>query len=238
MQAATDLRKKLEHVFEKKQASLLAEVITDAYSELVKTSDFNELKGIVKELAEAQKRTEVRMEDLAQAQGRTEVRMEELAQAQGRTEKEIRLLAKGMKETRAELGGLSRSVSYGFENEAYRMLPAFLKKNYGIAIKEKLVRAEIGGKEINIFGRAKRNGEAAIVVGEVKLRLDDRKKKGRKGDVFAELEDKVEAVRQEYRVNQIVRILVTHYATKAFVKKAQDRDVLVVQSFERQRPIG
>ena len=42
MPAATDLRKKLEHVFEKKQASLLAEVITDAYSELVKTSDFNE----------------------------------------------------------------------------------------------------------------------------------------------------------------------------------------------------
>ena len=224
MQAATDLRKKLEHVFEKKQASLLAQVITDEYSELVKTSDFNELKGIVKELAEAQKRTEVRME--------------ELAQAQGRTEKEIRLLAKGLKETRGELGGLSRTVSYGFENDAYRMLPAFLKKNYGIAIKEKLVRAEIGGKEINIFGRAKRNGEAAIVVGEVKLRLDDRKKKGRKGDVFAELEDKVEAVRQEYRVNQIVRILVTHYAPKAFVKKAQDRDVLVVQSFERQRPIA
>ena len=56
------------------------------------------------------------------------------------TEKEIRLLAKGLKETRGELGGLSRTVSYGFENDAYRMLPAFLKKNYGIAIKEKLKR--------------------------------------------------------------------------------------------------
>lgn len=58
MQAAVDVKRKLEGAFPKKQASVLAEVITDAYSELVKTSDFNELKGIVKELAEAQNRTE------------------------------------------------------------------------------------------------------------------------------------------------------------------------------------
>jgi len=48
----------------------------------------------------------------------------------------------------------------------------------------------------------------------------------------AELEDKVGAVRQEYGKEEIVRILVTHYATKGFIKKAQDRGVLVVQSFE------
>ena len=211
MQPAIDMERKLQGVFPKKQASVLADVITDAYNELVKTSDFNELKGIVKELAGAQK---------------------DLVEAQGRTEEEIKVLVKGMNETRGELGGLSRSVSYGFENEAYRMLPPFLEKTYGIQITEKLIRAEIGGKEINILGKARKNGQAAIVVGETKLRLEDRKKKGRKKDIFEELEDKVEAVRHEYRKQEIVRILVAHYATKRFLKKAKDRGVLVIQSFE------
>lgn len=211
MQPAIDMERKLQGVFPKREASVLADVITDAYNELVKTSDFNELKGIVKELAGAQK---------------------DLVEAQGRTEEEIRVLVKGMNETRGELGGLSRSVSYGFENEAYRMLPPFLEKTYGIQITEKLIRAEIGGKEINILGKARKNGQAAIVVGEAKLRLEDRKKKGRKKDIFEELEDKVEAVRHQYKKQEIVRILVAHYATKGFLKKAKDRGVLVIQSFE------
>ena len=60
MQTAGDIKEKLEAVFKKDQANVLAEVISDAYRELVKTDDFNELKGIVKELAEAQKRTEIK----------------------------------------------------------------------------------------------------------------------------------------------------------------------------------
>ena len=217
MQTAVDIKSRLEGVFAKEQAAVLAEVITDAYSALVKTSDFNELKGIVRELAEAQKRTEVRME--------------ELAEAQKATEKEIRLLARGIIETRGELGGLSRSVSYGFENEAYRMLPGILKKAHGVEIKEKLIRTEVGGKEINILGKATRDGKDAIVVGEVKLRLEGRRKKGEK-DVFDELEEKVEVVREEYGDVEIIRLLVTHYATKGFLEKAKERGVLVVQSFE------
>jgi len=89
MQLAIGIRKKLEKVFNKNQADILTEVITDAYSDLVKTSDFNELKGIVKELAQAQKRTEIKVEELAQAQKRTEIRVEELAEAQKETQKEI-----------------------------------------------------------------------------------------------------------------------------------------------------
>lgn len=86
-----------------------------------------------------------------QAQGRTEKRVEELAEAQSATEKEIRVLAKGLKETRGDLGGLSRSVSYGFENEAYKMLPKLLKTRYNIELKDRLIRAEVGSKEINII---------------------------------------------------------------------------------------
>ncbi len=90
--------------------------------------DFHELKDIVKELAEAQKGTEI----------------------------EIQKLSKGLDETRGEVGGLSRSMSYAFENEAYSSLPDVLKEKYGIEVKERIIRAEIGGSEINIFCKAER----------------------------------------------------------------------------------
>jgi predicted RNase H-like nuclease (RuvC/YqgF family) len=59
-------------------------------------ADFSDLKGVVYELAEAQKRTEQRVEELAEAQKRTEQRVtrletvvEELAEAQKRTEQRV-----------------------------------------------------------------------------------------------------------------------------------------------------
>ncbi len=218
MHTSLEIKKKLDKAFDRRQATALAEVIENAYSELVKTSDFNELKGIVKELAEAQKGTEIKMEELAEAQKGTEV--------------EIQKLTKGLNETRGELGGLSRSMGYAFENEAYRMLPEILDKKYGITLKEKIIRADIGGKEINLFGKAEKEGRKVLIVGEAKLRLDDRRKKIGKQDVFEELEDKVKAVTKQYGKVKLARILITHYATKGFLKRAKEKKVIVVQSFE------
>lgn len=220
----------------------------------VTREDFSELKGIVKELgvrvnelggklgelAEAQKRTENRVTELAEAQKKTEFRVAELADAQKKTETkvaeladEMKVLAVGLDRNREEVGGLSRSFSYAFENETYRVLPAVLKEKYGIEIKEKFIRADIGGKEINIFGRAGKEGKNIIIVGEAKLRLDERREK-RKGekDIFEELEDKVKSVLEEYRGTEIIRVLVTHYATKGFLKKAKEKGIIVIQSFE------
>jgi hypothetical protein len=216
MQTAIDIKKRLEGVFDKSQAVVLSEVITEAYSDLVKTGDFNELKEIVRELAITQK-------ELAEAQKRTEVKVGELAD-------DIKVLAKGLNEIRGEVGGLSRSMSYALENEAYRMMPELLKSRYDIELKERLIRTEIGDKEINIFGRAKRNGEDVLIVGEVKLRLDDRRKK--KEDIFEELEEKVKIVKAEYGEENIIKLLITHYATKGFIKKAKDKGVIVIQTFE------
>lgn len=114
---------------------LIDERIKEAH---VTKEDFSELKYIVqdiaiaqKELVEAQKRTEARVEQLAEAQKLTEVRVEELAEAQKQTEIEVKKLAIGLHEVRVELGGLSRSFSYAFENEAYLNLPKLLKEKYG-----------------------------------------------------------------------------------------------------------
>jgi len=146
--------------------------------------DFSELKNIVGELAQAQKKTEERV-------GRLEAVVEELAQAQKRTEMEIQGLTRELKKTRSELGGLASSVGYALENEAFRALPSFLGEKYGIKVVDKLVRAEIGGEEVNLFGRGKRDGKEVFIVGEVELKLTSVSK-------LKQLDKKVEAVYREY----------------------------------------
>jgi len=209
----------------------------------VTKDDFLELKNIVKELAvnvhtlslkvealaEAQRRTEEKVEALAEAQRRTEERLEALAEAQRRTEKEIQNLSKELQRTRQDLGGLAKSMSYAFENEAYRYLPKVLSKRYGITIEDKFVRAEIGGKEINFFAKAKSDGKEVYIVGEAKLRLDETKKRD---DPIKELEEKVTAVKRELGEVEIIKLLVTHYATKGFLERAKKHKIVVVQSFE------
>jgi len=81
--------------------ALLAETLREEYR--AKTSDFDDVKAVVRDLAEAQKRTESRIEELAQAQlalaeaqKRTELRVEELAQAQKRTEARVEELAQNL----------------------------------------------------------------------------------------------------------------------------------------------
>lgn len=263
MLTQAEMLRKLSAVFEPRQARVLAEVITDAYSDLIRAREFNELKDIVRELAEAQKRTELRVEELAEAQKRTELRMEELAEAQVETCQQIQVLAQAqealaraqeeshrqiqalaraqeeshhqiqelarqMSDVRRELGGLGRSVSYALENEAYRMLPAFLAEKYSIQVTERFIRMYVGDEEINLFGRGRRDGKEVLIVGEVKVRLEE----GRKEDPFEQLEKKARIVREAYPEEEILLLLVTHHAHPSVLRTAQERGVLVVQSFE------
>lgn len=195
----------------------------------VTKDDFLELKNIVKELAVNVHTLSLKVEALAEAQRRTEEKVEALAEAQRRTEKEIQNLSKELQRTRQDLGGLAKSMSYAFENEAYRYLPKVLSKRYGITIEDKFVRAEIGGKEINFFAKAKSDGKEVYIVGEAKLRLDETKKRD---DPIKELEEKVTAVKRELGEVEIIKLLVTHYATKGFLERAKKHKIVVVQSFE------
>ena len=145
--------------------------------------DFSELKGITKDLAQAQAKTEEtvgRLEDaverLAQAQQRTELKVEELAQAQQGTERELRMLAR-------QVGGLSERLGGSLEDLSYDVLPACLDKYYDIEVAElrrdfiKIGRKEI---EVNVLGEGiyKKTGKPVIIVGEVKsnIRLKETKK--------------------------------------------------------------
>ncbi|UCH93118.1 MAG: hypothetical protein JSV88_22925 [Candidatus Aminicenantes bacterium] len=181
MHTVNQMKTKFGRVFSTEQAEVLSEVINDAYTDLVKTSDFNELKDIVKdlglkvgELAEAQKRTENRVEELAEAQKRTENRVEELAEAQKRTELELQKLVIEHQNTRQQLGGLAQSVGYGLEDKIMPYMLDFVKKNYGmdaeIVERRNIVYPDGRFDELNIYIEGAKNGQKVFAVGECKAK--------------------------------------------------------------------
>ena len=98
-----ELYEELSTALEPGAARVLAGAMGKLYREIAATvtkEEFAELKAIVADLAEAQKRTEARLDQLtetvdqlAEAQKRTETRVEELAEAQKRTEARLDELA-------------------------------------------------------------------------------------------------------------------------------------------------
>jgi len=75
----------------------------------VRRQDFDELRAEVHKLAEAQRRTEQRVEELAEAQRRTEQRVEELTEAQRRTERRVEELAEAQKRTERRVEELTEA---------------------------------------------------------------------------------------------------------------------------------
>jgi len=198
----------------------------------------------VEALAEAQRRTEERLEALAEAQRKTEERLnalsekvEALAEAQRRTEEELRKLVEEHRKTRDDLdklrkdfGGFTTSLSYAFENEAYRRLPSFLKEKYGIEVIERFIRTCIKGEEINFFAKGKFNGKEVYIIGESKIRFEEKKKDFEK--TLKQLKKKEKALKEEYGEVELVKLIVTHFATKEAIKLAKKEGIIVVQSFE------
>ncbi len=332
------LTRRFAPVFAPEQATVLAVAIDDAYNDLVKADDFNELKEIMRGLAKAQVRTEKRVEELAHSQQGLVKSQQELAQSQqglAQSQQELAQSQQGLVKSQQELaqshqelaqsqqglvksqqelahshqelaqsqqglvqsqqelaqsqqglthshqelaqsqqglvqsqqglvqsqqelvlvqqhtndrldklidvvsnlaqemGGLSRSVSYSLENEAYRLLPAFLEAEYGIVLGKRAVRTVIGDEEIDLFALGQRDGVPIVLVGETKLQLD-RRRGGRDAavQVLEQLARKAEIVQPHYPEREVVRLLVTHFARPAVHAEAQKQGVIIAQSFE------
>lgn len=152
----------------------------------VTRKDFDDLKSVVGELAEAQKRTEIKVEELAEAQrasearlGRLEVVVGELAEAQKRTEVTLQGLTK-------EVGALSRNFGFGLEDIGHVVLPGYLKRHYKIDMGEfERKFFEVNGKlvEINLFAEGRIKKEKVTILGEVKSRIYEREIKKFKRDL-------------------------------------------------------
>ena len=189
------------------------------------------LEEAVERLAEAQRKSEERItrleeavERLTEAQKKTEQRLNELAEAQKKTEEVVKRLALSIERTNQQVGGLSRSIAYALENEAYRNLPQILKSLYGIEIIDRFIRTYIGDEEINIFAKAKKDGQDVCIVGEAVLKLDDKTK-------VKSVLDKANIVKQEVG-GDVIPILVTHFARPNILERAKKAGIIVIQSFE------
>ena len=209
----------------------------------VTREDFDELKSVVrelvysqKELAQAQKKSEERLdrvekaiEELTQAQKRTEERLEELAQAQKRTEVEVRKLAIGLRETRQMVVGLSDTVGFRLEDESYKSLPRLLKRDLNLEVEGRLIRKYVeyaDGKvdEVNIYGKGKRNGKTVYVLGECKSKLGKRDI-----DNFLKRVKRLEPV---IGVEEKALIAVTYNVMPQVERYAVERGIKVYWSYE------
>ncbi|MBF0344273.1 MAG: hypothetical protein HQL06_08580 [Nitrospirae bacterium] len=219
-------------------------IFDEANNPVVRQSDLAEIKSMFAELLAWQRSADQKFTEITQSLKSTNERIDttnaevrqlrtELNTRIDTTNAEVRQVRKEMKLTRSELGGISKSMSYALENEAYRLLPKLLKDKYNIEVTDRFVRVEIQGEEINIFAKALKDGKPVLIVGEAKLRLQVKTGRGQTGDdVFKQLTNKIKAAMTEYTDMEVVSLLVTHYVTANFLKKAAENEIIVVQSFQ------
>ena len=161
-------------------------VTREDFDRLTKT--VSELSGSVRELAEAQKRTEQRLEELAEAQKRTEFAVSTLAErvtrlevAMERVEGAVERLAEAQKRTEERMGdlakavgGLSETVGFGIEDVARVVLPGWLERHERVRVgdlERRFLEAEGESVEFNLYGEGSKGGKPLIVVGEAKARI-------------------------------------------------------------------
>jgi len=201
------LYRKLSSEVSPQAAEILAESLGAMYGELKETvtkSDFAELKAVVSDLAQAQQRTDEKLDRLTE-------NVRGLAEAQRKTEETVRSLVEGQQQIRSDLDTLQQNFSYAFENEAYRMLPSILEARFGFHTRNRLLREYIGDLEINFLAHGEVDGRETLLVGESKQRI-------RPSDVTAcreQLATHLEAVRNVHGDLPIIQIIVTHTAPPA-----------------------
>ena len=208
--------------------------------ESVTKNEFRELRTIVAELAEAQKElakaqrdTQIKVSELAEAQRDTQIKVSELAETQAEMRHSMTEMQRSMtemqfsikelaeahrslvlehKKTRTELGGLSETVGFTLENEAFKFLPALLKKEFNLEIKDRLIRKSVPDRkgepvEVDVVGEAERNGERLIIIGEAKSQLS-------KSKVDAFFKRKLKPLQGVFDA-EIFPILVTHMVSES-----------------------
>jgi chromosome segregation ATPase len=164
-----------EHEKLKVEVRKLAEAQARTEQQLQKlVEDHEKLKEEVRKLTEAQMRTEQQVQKLAEEHEKLREEVKKLVEAQSETERRLQMLIKEHEKTRENLAGLSHTVGHLLEDRAIKSLPKILKK-YGIEVVGELSRdyIEVGGEyiEVNIYGKAIKDGKEYILVGEAKTRV-------------------------------------------------------------------
>jgi hypothetical protein len=160
---APEIRGRLLQAFTEPQADLLAQVLIESHAELVTRADFHELTEVVHNLAEAQNRTEQRVQDLAKSQLEMQVSLREMQESQAAMQESMTTMQDSMTtmqdsmttmqssmttmqssmttmqwaitDLAKQVGGLSNAVGANLEDFACDLVPELLEKYWRFVTK-------------------------------------------------------------------------------------------------------
>ena len=212
---------------------LIIKIVDERVREIrVTREDFDKLTAAVNKLAEAQRRTEERLEQLAEAQRRTEERLtrlesvvEQLAEAQRRTEESLKQLT-------VQVGRLSDTVGFGLEDVARVMAPGWFERHLGITVEGELepVTLSYGGVEVevNLYGEGRASdGREVVLVGECKSRIYSAEVKS-----FVR---ELSTVRKALQEKEIVPFMFGFMVHPSADKEAEQHNIIVLAPYRSRK---
>jgi len=133
-----------------------------------------------------------------------------------------------VKDLQRQVGEISHSVRFDLENQAYKSLPRLLERDFGITVKERLIRRFIKNKkgeslEINIIGKGEKDGKEINIIGEAKTNLSLRH--------IEDFLDRLKDIR-EVIDGEILPIMVTHMTEPEVEEYALKKGIKVYYSYE------
>ena len=212
-----DLSRHLDRQAARKIAEILGQVYEEVAQSVTK-KEFNELKEIIG--------------DLAQAQKSTEKRLEELAKAQEKTERSLNRLIQDHRQTRERLESMSDAVGCNLENQSYKGLPSLLKRDLGLEIEDRLIRrylpTEKKGQypQVNIYGWGKKNGQKTLILGEAKTSISPREIVR-----FQKIATKA-AQLENVSFDDVCQVIVVHNVTPKVEEYVRERGIHLYWSYD------
>ncbi len=170
-----------------------------------------------------------RVDQLTERMDQLTERVDQLTEDVRKLTGEMKNMKKEMAEMRKQLGGLSTTVGYTLENQAYRALPELLARDYGLRVEGALIRTFVRDEkgrplEVNIYGQARKNGQTLTILGEAKAQLS-------KNDVDRFLRRKVRPLSNVFPERFLV--LVTHMVSSPEVEEyARKKGVALYYSYQ------
>lgn len=188
----------------------------------VERKDFDELKGEVTKLTISVDRLAEAQAETGQKVGRLEESVDKLAVAQAKTEQAIKHLS-------INISGLSDTIGFGLEDIARTVVPGYLERHENIYIEE-LQRGfiEVDGveREIDLFGECNRDGEAILIIGEVKSRIYE-------GEVKKFVSNVINPIRKSEKERRIYPLMFGYVIHPSAQRLAKAEGVNLVASYQR-----
>jgi len=179
MSFVSEIRSRLVRAFPENQADLLAEVLVESHAELVNRADFHKLTEVVHDLGEAQKRTEIHVDELARSHQEMRVTMQEMQAtmqdmqaSQQAMQGSLQEMQRAVTDLAKQVGGLSNAVGANLEDFACDLVPELLEKYWRFATvsagPEELTTTDGVSREFDVVVRGTIDGRPVTVLCETK----------------------------------------------------------------------